>query len=386
MTTFAGIVPPGTLAVVPGFLNQSNEASWISLNWNSTAWTEDTFNVIPSSLVLDIAAQTAEGMTIVPLTAPELNSSYALQFYGPYIQCEVSNSSQAPVLEYYVDALAEAFIYIEDTWESQKSKTYNQTVAPVMMVASIFDPFLGLGGWLNYTEGYDVGDPGNNIGLGTPDTFNNWPVNLPFDFLKNSGFPDPEINSTMVSHQLWVQTANESLVCTLGNASFNIGFEFVDGAQTITQGSIGDFQPLFVPRSPPPYSSIVSTKDIAYMSVYVAISNMLSGNVSTELLPNTTGINGLNISRVAFFDTSSRILLTGLSACDDFVDNFWTHNPIYWDYDDNLEGPISKWPGAFIDNHFEKPSWMCRNRTLMRAIEDLATNITISMLSSSILT
>lgn len=32
---------------------------------------------------------------------------------------------------------------------------------------------------------------------------------------------------------------------------------------------------------------------------------------------------------------------------------------------------------------FTKPAWMCRNQTLLKAIEDLANNITISMLSSA---
>lgn len=34
------------------------------------------------------------------------------------------------------------------------------------------------------------------------------------------------------------------------------------------------------------------------------------------------------------------------------------------------------------NNLFTKPPWMCRNQTLLKAIEDLANNITISMLSS----
>ena len=32
---------------------------------------------------------------------------------------------------------------------------------------------------------------------------------------------------------------------------------------------------------------------------------------------------------------------------------------------------------------FTKPAWICRNQTFLRAIEDLANNITISMLSSA---
>ena len=46
-----------------------------------------------------------------------------------------------------------------------------------------------------------------------------------------------------------------------------------------------------------------------------------------------------------------------------------------WDLGNNKFENIS-------NNLFTKPPWMCRNQTLLKAIEDLANNITISMLSS----
>jgi hypothetical protein len=55
---------------------------------------------------------------------------------------------------------------------------------------------------------------------------------------------------------------------------------------------------------------------------------------------------------------------TGLIACDDIAHNYW-----YRTYG--------------FANNFPSEPWMCRNRTLDRAIEDLANNITISMLSSA---
>ena len=95
---------------------------------------------------------------------------------------------------------------------------------------------------------------------------------------------------------------------------------------------------------------------------------------------------------MSLFDSSSRALLNGLSACDDIVHSFWDENPIgigpngvvllnstefahkesVFHYNLNISNRL-----------FEKPSWMCRNRTLINAIEDLANNITISMLSSA---
>ena len=45
--------------------------------------------------------------------------------------------------------------------------------------------------------------------------------------------------------------------------------------------------------------------------------------------------------------------------------------------------PDSKKFANISNNLFTKPSWMCRNESLLRAIEDLANNVTISMLSSA---
>ena len=54
-------------------------------------------------------------------------------------------------------------------------------------------------------------------------------------------------------------------------------------------------------------------------------------------------------------------------ACDDIANNYW-----YQLY--HINSSMTDFPSE---------PWMCRNRTIDRAIEDLANNIIISMLSSS---
>jgi hypothetical protein len=51
----------------------------------------------------------------------------------------------------------------------------------------------------------------------------------------------------MRTRQLWVQTSNESLVCILGNASYDVDFEFVNGVQTTARSVTTDFEPLWLP-------------------------------------------------------------------------------------------------------------------------------------------
>jgi hypothetical protein len=62
-----------------------------------------------------------------------------------------------------------------------------------------------------------------------------------------------------------------------------------------------------------------------------------------------------------------KITLTGLIACDKFKRDAWY---------ELFHTPLNA-------TNFPEEPWMCRNRTLARGFEDLANNLTISMLSSA---
>jgi hypothetical protein len=119
-----------------------------------------------------------------------------------------------------------------------------------------------------------------------------------------------------------------------------------------------------------------------------------------------------NFSFTVLMDSSSRSLVTGLVACDEFVHSFWQEHPIVGGVDPDFQycnvsnGSFSEngsiqsicpqtpqnWTGpplgqleppeTVTNTVFNSPAWMCRNRTLAKAMEDLATNITISMMSA----
>jgi hypothetical protein len=52
-------------------------------------------------------------------------------------------------------------------------------------------------------------------------------------------------NVSFTTQQLWVQTASSEIVCIFGNASFELGFEYVDGIQSLTR-NITDFNPVYM--------------------------------------------------------------------------------------------------------------------------------------------
>jgi hypothetical protein len=403
----AGVTPPGTLAVVPGQFNTSSLTSWPTFNWSSPNWTFITnlydMAPLPTPLVLGLAMQTAESMEIVPITPPASNASYSFPFYGPALECEPANSTQIPVFEYYTSVLASQteMIFTQSSFENMNKSDNTSIISipyavgswPFMLQYSAFAPILGFNDGVPATQ--EV--PAMNFNPGDYDQFNAWAVELPTDFLGTTGYWDS------MPLQLWLQTSNESMVCTLMNSSFQVDFEYTAGTQRVTLGNITYLEPVLIGTGTAPGNFTAfdtgTLANNAYMSVFIAMTNVLNGNVTTTIsdliikLASNPYKNSYNITQLS--DSSSRVLLTGLTACEDFTDNFWTHNPISRSFEElpvfgneSDFGHLGNTIYGFGDNTytndvFTKPAWMCRNRTLARAIEDLSQNITISMLSAS---
>ena len=334
----AGITPPATLSVVPGFHNESRPLSLASLDWNSTKFFDEEDSIAqPSSDVLQIATLAAQSMAIIPPAPPAANSSFHIQYYGPTLQCNTANSSQQSNFDYYIKALANSSLlaatkgvyeYGNLTWGENGPPGM---IAPLMSVYSAFSPYAGQQGWLfgsNPSEDYRT--------QYAPDAFNNWIAEVPPGSISGVALPEwADGSGSFATQQLWIQTSDKALVCIMGNASFDVDFEFVDAALTVAEYSISLFEPFWVPLDGSnlfkmvPANSTLS-KDFwnppkAYMAVYLALSSLLNGNVSTTLtnsfdkdIEATQNFDG----NVTIYEGSSKILQYGLSACDEFVHNF----------------------------------------------------------------
>ncbi|TVY32893.1 hypothetical protein LSUB1_G007637 [Lachnellula subtilissima] len=383
----AGILPPGTLVVVSGTVNQVTKASFPVLNWNSSSWvgpldstmlqTRGWILTRPTELVLDIAAQSAVTMDVLRFSPPAPNSSYTLQVQGPYLKCDKANGSRQPIFDYYTHRLATDK---DNTNFTPSDDTAINQLRPIsMLYFSAFDSILGVDEWTNeYANSESTWDQ-------STDQYNNLSVDLPSAFTDSLGYNAPdrvdEVNagaefmSRMVPRQLWVRTADSSIICTLGNATREVNFQFVDAVQTISYGEVQSFTPLFVPRTG--HSDGLRGFDLyPYVAVYLGLTTLLSGNIPTLLwkyeIDSSCPVQ--HTYQTALADSSSRILLTGLVACQDFNANTWINHS------------IERYEGDIMNNLLPKQPSLCRNHTLERAIEDLAANITISMMTSSALT
>jgi hypothetical protein len=81
-------------------------------------------------------------------------------------------------------------------------------------------------------------------------------------------------------------------------------------------------------------------------------------------------------------EETSKLLLTALCACPDAAPSYWYDSAAVtnWTWFLDYSGVVNYTPPVA----FDKPSWLCRNRTLALAIEGLFNNITVSMLATNI--
>lgn len=337
----AGITPPATLSVVAGFNNESSPSSLASLDWNSSNFFDEEDSIAqPSSGVLQIATLAAQSMAIIPPEPPAANSSFHMKFNGPTMQCNIANSSQQPNFDYYAKALANSSLLAATkalyksgnlTWGADGPPGQ---IAPLMEVYSAFSPFAGQQGWL-----YGSNPSSDGSYDYATDAYNNWIAEVPPGSVSGVALPEWDSeNDEFAAQQLWIQTSDQGLVCIMGNASFDVDFEFVDAALTVAEYSISMFEPFWMPLYGSQLSQLLPANltllpdnswnpSKSYMAVYLALSSLLNGNVSTTLT-NSFDQNWFDAAQTSFdgnvtiYDGSSKILQYGLSACDDFVQNF----------------------------------------------------------------
>ena len=330
----AGVTPPATLPVVPGSKNHSEVRSLASIDWKSVNFLDE--KGLPSQEVLRVATLAAESMAALSPTSAAVNSSFHVQFVGPTVKCSLANGSQQIAFDNFTRILANEnnMIATKDLFESGSLKWGSNgipaMVPPLMNFYSAFSPRAGQHGWMSYS----------NLSV---DAYNNW---FPSDGFYTSFYENFHSGEMRIVHphslqQTLIQTADQAIVCTLGNASFDVGYEFVETDPPLIQYSISNFEPLWTLLEMSFEASLNIDNEPSYMAVYLAFSSLLNGNVSTTLTNSYTyasqvsqdNESSFDIANCTFdgnvtiYDSSSKVLQHGLSACDDFKQGYVSHLP-----------------------------------------------------------
>jgi hypothetical protein len=318
----AGLTPTATLSVVASLHMETKDQLIPTLDFSSTSWQ----NMSPENMsyIQYQASLISEDMVLPQLTTPATNSSYTLQFYGPTIQCEEASTleDQAVFNQYSMALWNESEIFTSSTFQM-----FNDGEPRFLNVSDLTSDFS--------KESYS--------------------------FLIASVFDTSTVQNQnsvydTVSWRFLVQTANSSIVCSNANASFELGIDYVNGVQSISQGKIE----IVTIAS---YSMDEADVVDGYTLMFLFAAGVLWGNVSAGAAGAAEGDNS------HFGDT-------GLIDCDEI---YWWLNPD--NYNDTIftQYPHLAWPQDFT---LPAEYSLCRNRSLSLAIQDLANNLTISLLSN----
>jgi hypothetical protein len=350
------------------------------LNFSLPSWDTSYRFWEPTSITNRIALQSAFSFDVVPLphVVASQDWSYDIQFIGPTLQCRGADNTEQP----YFDQIVSDFESQDSTFiYSQVNDTYWQTAEK------------GTGATrLIYSAWNTLPLP-----FGAP---NNW--NPACDGVLNFCEKFQQTSLTSPLTQIWVQTSTSSIVCTSVNATFDVTIASVGGAQQITQqnvqaignGSYSFTDTLEMEFNLEKGEAPTSNPWSLYLSHLFAMGSILQGNITlleasyyntydtTAASENPKSTFPESPYRWEFGNGSTNILASGLIACDEIYNSPFKNLESRADPSE-IYGSIPISGAVAYNNTFPAEPGMCRNGTLLRAIEDLANNVTISMLSSS---
>lgn len=344
------VIPPGTISVVSSMTQVPTiipKFDVPTFNWTLASdcgalLSFETFGdgviiAYPPPQTLRVASQVSQNAVVSPPSSSPPNSTYTQQFLGPALQCNPATPLQQQAFDYYNEAssnetgIVTASKFLNNGYTLSFPNDYN-----FLQFFTAFSPQL-------YESISDV-----HPVPGETDHYNNWDALLPANIRNLTDFLNAEF---------WIQLANSSIVCTLMNADFDIGFEDINGTQTVVQNNVTYIDKWVFDKS-----------ETNYLGVMAAIGPMLYGNVT--VIPHSCDIGNETTGECySLSGSSSQVLQTGIGACEEFEDSWWAQNI------DLLNATHTETPITFGTQ-----SWMCRNGSVVRVLEDLSINVTIGLL------
>ncbi|KAF7948498.1 uncharacterized protein EAE97_003909 [Botrytis byssoidea] len=324
---FVSFAPAATLSVVPVNITISMPIPVL----NGTKFLLDTQSpeaVVDTRISEKIAQKSASLADVVPLNfsiAPQI-WSYNMQFFGLTLKCREAKSTEQAIFDQLVHDREELSVFVVP---QINDSIWNNTM-------SESDPKL------RYLLLY--------FSLRTVALYD------------SSSLYELYVNKSTAYH-IFVQSSTSSIVCTAMNASISVTIASVYGNQEITQHSTQYLNEIPLCDGSP--SCLV---DFYQFSNF---EEVLQGNITLREGVAKAGTYGYDMVPVLIDNPLLRLF----TACDDVQASPFG----------SLYSPSSSSPRP-IEDIFKIEPWQCRNRTFMRAIEDLSINITIGYLGSPNLT
>jgi hypothetical protein len=163
------------------------------------------------------------------------------------------------------------------------------------------------------------------------------------------------INSTgEEGFQFWIQTAQRNIVCLQGFSYFSAVFNWTNGTPDHQVTRLN-----FTTNM----TDTTGWRLRVSSAVYLSLMDMISGNLTIN--------KGHNMR----LESEGSVMLTGLRGCDEIARNAWVNKTISATPEYIIGSGYAGMSASFPTN-----PWLCRNKTLAAALEDLSNNITMSLL------
>lgn len=299
----------------------------------------------PRTLLNRLAMATATTGEILPITPPFSNLTYEQTFFGPCVRCRAANETTVAQIDAANDRRKLAL-------EPSKKEVQNHYWA--------FVPAL---------EGSDKILPPQQVEVSNLSDVDGALRSSNQLWLRYPRVKDGDINFDATE-----AISPQYLVCELHNASFNVNFTWINGIQKLDIVDLHVLGPVPYPDSLSSYS-VEDREIMAFSAFSLALSKQLTGSIGffQDLQTTKDGVKGTVANRT-YSELDSKIVSTLLLGSAEFNSFFAKNNALAGNI--NRDQPFSK---ARL-----RDMALARNRTLQVLIEELASNITLGLMSNNL--
>lgn len=285
----------------------------------------------------EAAGTTGEILQIPPVFT---NATYEIQFFGPVIKCNDANGS----VEKQIEAAVKRSKFLKDNSTVEIQNSYYAMVPDLS--ASGIKSHSGVVQVANHSDTNSAAHGSNQLWLG---------------FAKNQKGLDGK-----------VVVRPHYLQCSLFNTSYNVEFSFVQGAQSLKlKNGLEPLNAIDYPNGPS--ESDKAQMEMAYTAFMWTLSDQLTGSIAFYKNISKTS----DSDKEVWSEISSDIQNTALLGSSDLQS--------FFDFNTNLFPSKKGTKKGKVSDQRAEDIALAQNRTLDVLIEELSSNITLSLMSSDLL-
>jgi hypothetical protein len=314
----------------------ANQPHLFTYSVNSSGNTQNEQFLGPRTIISRLSMATATQGEILPIRPPFPNASYALDFYGPAVQCSQPNATVMKIIH----DLRLNFVQSFQGNLIEEANYYFAFVPDLSNLGNASAPDYGVGTFLS-------------MRMQQPESASN---QLWMAYTRNVSDP----NGTRY-------TEDHYSLCQLYNASYSINLTFEEGEQTIQDTGTRILNTVDYPQLSTPYSDDLMSQH-AYSAVMWALTDLLVGSMGI-FTENTSATSNIPTN---FSEITTQIQHTSLLGSSD-LDAFF-----------DASHYLASTNTSLSDQRLQDIA-LAKNHTLEILIPELCYNITLSLMSNPLL-